>query len=117
MNSLYGRFGLNPSLNKHLIANKKDIEKDLKKTLPYLDDKIDLGNFSLYSYQNNKTNISSNVAIASFVTAYARIIMSRFLNKSGYEVFYTDTDSLFTNKPLSPEIIDDKKLVQKVGYF
>ena len=36
--------------------------------------------------------------------------MSRFLNRSGYDVFYTDTDSLFTNKPLSPEIIDDKKL-------
>lgn len=40
----------------------------------------------------------SNVAIASAVTAYARIHMIQFKNNEN--CFYTDTDSIFTDKPL-----------------
>ena len=112
LNSLYGRFGLNPSLNKHLIANKKDIEKKLQssKTFASLEERIDLGDFSMCSFHSNRSNISSNVAIASFVTAYARVIMSQYLNRKDLLVYYTDTDSLFTNKPLSADLVDSKKL-------
>lgn len=47
--------------------------------------------------------IMSNVAIASAVTAYARIHMIQFKNNEN--CFYTDTDSIFTNKPLDLEFI------------
>lgn len=42
----------------------------------------------------------SNVAIASFVTAYARIHMHKLYLKCGDSLYYTDTDSIFTTKKL-----------------
>lgn len=109
LNSLYGRFGLNPILDKFMITSKKDMVNKLKTDLPYLEERIDFGNISMCSF-HNKSHASSNVAIASFVTAYARIHMSQFFNKKGLLIYYTDTDSLFTNKPLPNEVVDPKKL-------
>ena len=59
---------------------------------------------------HSKTHASSNVAIASFVTAYARIHMSHFFNVKGLTIFYSDTDSLFTDQPLPESLIDSKKM-------
>ena len=47
--------------------------------------------------------VQSNVAIASAVTSYARIIMIPYITSEG--VVYTDTDSIFTSKPLNSEHI------------
>ena len=94
LNSLYGRFGLNPKLDKYMITSKKDMENKLAKDLPFLEERIDFGNLSMCSFHGKSIN-SSNVAIAIFVTAYARTYMSQFFNKKGLSVYYTDTDSLF----------------------
>ena len=110
MNSLYGRFGLNPALPKHIISTKKDIEVKLEKELHNLEDRIDFGKYSLCSFDNNKSNVNSNVAIAAYVTAYARVLMSRFMNRSDLTLFYTDTDSVFFDKPLDDSEVDNKKL-------
>ena len=45
----------------------------------------------------------SNVAIASAVTAYARMHMIQFKNNEN--CFYTDTDSIGTTQKLPPELI------------
>ena len=90
LNSLYGRFGLNPLLDKFMITTRKDMENKLKSDLPYLEERIDFGNLSMCSF-HNKSNNSSNIAIASFVTAYARINMSYFKNVKGFSIYYTDT--------------------------
>lgn len=42
----------------------------------------------------------SNVAIAAFVTANARIHMHKLMRECGRELYYTDTDSLFTTRKL-----------------
>ena len=110
LNSLYGRFGLNPSLNKHIIAKKSDLDLKYSNLLHELEDKIDLDNFSMCSFNNNKQHIISNVAIASFVTAYARIMMSEFKNKKDLLIYYSDTDSNITNRPLSEELVHNSKL-------
>ena len=109
LNSLYGRFGLNPILDKFMITTKKDLDNKLKTDLPYLEERIDFGDISMCLF-HNKSHNNSNVAIASFVTAYARIHMSKFFNQKGLLVYYTDTDSLFTNKPLPNEVVDPKKM-------
>lgn len=44
--------------------------------------------------------VKSNVAIASAITAYARIEMMKFKTIPGLKVYYTDTDSIFTNMEL-----------------
>ena len=42
------------------------------------------------------------------ISAYGRIHMSQFKNKVDYDLYYTDTDSIFINKPLPISFIDDK---------
>ena len=49
--------------------------------------------------------IKSNVAIAAAVTSYARIHMIPF--KIGPNTLYTDTDSIFTLKPIDPKLLGD----------
>lgn len=53
------------------------------------------------------------VQVASYVTSYARLMLldaMRKAHKDGIEVYYCDTDSIVTNKPLPKEIVDDRKL-------
>ena len=100
---------MNPLLDKFMITTKKDMENKLKTELPYLQERVDFGDISMCSF-TNKSHNSSNVAIASFVTAYARIHMSQFFNQKGLSVYYTDTDSIFTDKPLPDHLIDSKKI-------
>jgi hypothetical protein len=74
-------------------------------------------------------NVKSNVGIASAVTSYARIEMMELkmlLLRLGIKLFYTDTDSIFTDKEI-PEHLIGKDLGQlkdelngkfiKRGYF
>lgn len=54
-------------------------------------------------FKSEYSNVKSNVAIASAVTAYARIHMIKFkvLALQGkFNIYYTDTDSIFIDQPL-----------------
>jgi len=59
-----------------------------------------------YSFKSNR-KVKSNVAISAAVTAYARIEMIKYKTLEGYNIFYTDTDSLFTDKPLPQNLVGD----------
>lgn len=52
---------------------------------------------------DNKLNIS--IGIAAAITAYARILMSKFKNNSEYNLLYSDTDSIIIDKPLDPKFV------------
>ena len=57
---------------------------------------------------NNRKVIKSNVAIASAVTSYARIKMleiKMYCLLINIKIFYTDTDSVFTDKPLPHSMV------------
>jgi hypothetical protein len=57
---------------------------------------------------NIDKTVKTNVAIASAITSYARIEMNTFkmlLNKLGINIYYTDTYSVFTDKPLPPFLV------------
>ena len=57
------------------------------------------------------SGIKANVAIASAVTSYARINMINLkmkLIEMGYTIYYSDTDSLFTDKPLPESFINNE---------
>lgn len=106
LNSCYGRFGLNLEREK----------------LEY-DDGLGLGTPSEYEFETNeelhgrkviarflrsKERISSftNVAIAAWVTAHARIRMHKHYMKHQNNLYYTDTDSVFVSCEMesSPEL-------------
>jgi DNA polymerase elongation subunit (family B) len=59
------------------------------------------------------TNLEShnvNVAIAAAITAYARIHMSQFKNNPNFNLYYSDTDSIYIDRPLPPEFISSTEL-------
>jgi hypothetical protein len=51
-----------------------------------------------------------SISIASAITAYARIHMSQFKNNPNFNLYYSDTDSIYINKPLPAEFISSTEL-------
>lgn len=92
MNSCYGRFGLNKDREEIVFD---DMSSGLKfKTEIKLKD-----GSSVYLMSKPKRLDSSfaNVAISSWVTAASRVHMHKKFGEAGFEnIYYTDTDSLFT---------------------
>lgn len=122
LNSLYGKFGMKPNLSSNKIIKNSDLDKFITKNRDKynIEDIIELDDLrSLVTYiskDNNdddfykKTNKNINISIASFITSYARIFMVKMLTDKGYKVYYTDTDSIFIDKPLDEKLIHSKKL-------
>jgi hypothetical protein len=112
LNSLYGRFGMSEILIKYDIITREDFEKIIIENDESISDFIELDNHVLVGLnielQENSSNISIGVAAA--ITAYARIHMSQFKNNSDYNLYYSDTDSIYTDSELDPYFIDEKIL-------
>jgi DNA polymerase elongation subunit (family B) len=120
MNSLYGRFGMNPNFESHSIIDSEELDN-------YMDNyevsnwKDLINNKLLFSYkdmqknENNnllslshKSNINVSIPIASAITSYARIFMSKYKNNSKYKILYTDTDSVFIDGELDSSLVGNK---------
>lgn len=56
-------------------------------------------------YPSTQSKVYSNVAIAAAITSYTRIHMQKFKTNPKNPCFYSDTDSVFLQYPLSPEEI------------
>lgn len=82
MNSLYGKLG----------------EKRNSKILTVKEGKV-IKMFPDYS-SNLVYAKHSCLPLACYITAYSRLYLHQFIIKSNYEVFYCDTDSIFTAKTL-----------------
>lgn len=111
LNSLYGRFGMNPDKANHIILSEK-IEKDKIFILNDIKNIIDFGNgkelisytpkkpkdkelLDLLSDEAKESNMLINVAISSAVTGLSRIFMSFYKNNPLFRLYYSDTDSIF----------------------
>lgn len=124
LNSLYGRFGMNDDFNILDIINQKEL-KEIEESHLIIDSVVQLSSNAkaekekyLVSYSNpdnqiitkmdgNKETHNINIAIASAVTAYARIHMSQFKNKPNLpNLYYSDTDSLYFDGPLDSSFIN-----------
>ena len=101
MNSLYGKFGIQFELPSYKLYHKDECDLEIYE---------DLGLDFVLGYKNNdnKTTLN-NVAIASAITALARVHMSQFKNAEDYNLYYTDTDSVIIDQPL-PDSLTGKIL-------
>jgi hypothetical protein len=121
MNSLYGRFGLKTILpetefiDKSLLSKYEEISNEILEVLEF-DDKLLIQYISENNILNDdnddfNSDMKSNIAIASSITAYSRMVMAEFklycLNNN-IKIYYTDTDSIYTDKPLPDNMIGDK---------
>jgi hypothetical protein len=128
MNSLYGRFGMDYSLEQTSIQTGNQVLNLLNsnKNTNHIVDIEPLGNSNFIVTQeseNISNKISSlnhnhniNVAIAAAVTSLARIEMSKFKNNDLIKIFYTDTDSIFVDKsPMEMKSIFGDIIGEKLG--
>ena len=101
MNSLYGKFGIHFKLPTYNVLSKSEIEKG------DYNDSVDLENGYFLANDANEgyTVPLGNVAIASAITALARVHMSQFKNNKNYNLYYTDTDSAIIDKPLPDYLV------------
>jgi len=111
MNSLYGKFGMNDLFDSCIIVENENLDKVIGDN--QVNDIIEIGDNYIVKIERNKTSTyldngtethNVNIAIASAITAYARIYMSQFKNNPNMKLFYTDTDSVYTN--LNPDQMD-----------
>lgn len=124
LNSLYGRFGMNPDKANHIILGDS-VAKDKIFLNNEVTNIVDFGNEKeLYSYIPKKvndkeildllkndagySNLWINVAISSAITSYSRNFMSLFKMNPKIKLYYKDTDSIFIEGSLEsiyPELV------------
>lgn len=92
MNSLYGRLGLNPEKQKISFELKAGVKE-------FATFKAGRRNIILFTEPTRLTSFR-NVAIAAFVTSYARIHLYKLMDGVQDALYYCDTDSIFTTREM-----------------
>jgi hypothetical protein len=112
LNSLYGRFGMDDNFLEVNIIHK-DYYSDFENR--FLDNILsteELGDYKLVTHKTIEENINNDeathnisIGIAAAITAYARIHMSQFKNNPDINLYYTDTDSIYTDSDLDHKFL------------
>ena len=110
MNSLYGRFGMNDKFTESKIISRKDYIKYEEEYNQIITDIFDFDNDYLLiqlthddldtMLDNGSETHNVNISIASAITSYARMPTfgwAQFKNNSNYNLYYSDTDSIYIN--------------------
>nr|YP_007475385.1 DNA polymerase [Microbotryum lychnidis-dioicae]AGE14599.1 DNA polymerase [Microbotryum lychnidis-dioicae] len=127
LNTLYGYFGRSITVNQPLTCEESELDKlilmevvdnyrplGIKGYLVLL--KTNLSKTQITEInkavggtgKGRKALVTSNVAVAAAVTANARVIMIKYKRLPNNTLFYTDTDSIFLQKPLDPNLCNSK---------
>lgn len=129
MNSLYGRFGINPKSTITEICDEKKSKNMLRHCDLIFSELLDENKYIISFHSNTdkgpdywKPPENSAVQLAAAITAYARIYMYPYISRE--DCYYTDTDSVVLGQPLPEELISSSalgkfKLEDRVlkGYF
>jgi len=121
MNSLYGRFGMDDNFINTTIVPKEDYNNFEKLNPNNILDVQLLGDNYLVSCRDDKVELNTlldngfekhniNISIASAITSYARIHMSQFKNNPNYNLYYSDTDSIYIDKELDDSLVSNNIL-------
>jgi hypothetical protein len=114
LNSLYGRFGMMDNFSEVNIIHKDYLADFESKFFDVITSRTELEDYFLVEIKNSENILDDensthniNVAIASAITAYARIHMSQFKNNPDFNLYYSDTDSIYIDKPLDESFISN----------
>lgn len=129
MNSLYGRFGINPKSTVTDVCDENRL-KDLIRNNEFIScDMLSENNYIVSYHSNTETDSdywnppkNSAVQLAAAITASARIYMFPYISRE--DSYYTDTDSVVLGQPLPEEVLSSSvlgkfKLEDRImkGYF
>lgn len=133
LNSLYGKFGMKSHHPVIKIVNEETANKlrdmyemehcekiegseryiisvDTSKILPY----IELNDENVENYEVKKgwkvQQTMQSIPIAAAITSYSRMYMNKIIGDKEYNVYYTDTDSVVVDKPLTRRRVSSKML-------
>jgi DNA polymerase elongation subunit (family B) len=116
LNSLYGRFGMDDNF-ENIDVIHKDFYSDFEnKFIDQITDKIELDDYIVVFYKASDGIIEDqgehnvSVGIAAAITAYARIHMSQFKNNLKINLYYTDTDSIYTDSDIAESFLSETVL-------
>jgi len=113
MNSLYGRFGMNPLSRITEIVDNEE-KNSLMEQAGYVFSEMIADNCFIVVSLKNTFDVNrfyptiSAVQLAAAITAYARIYMHPVISRE--DCIYTDTDSAVTQTPLPPELLSGTEL-------
>lgn len=114
LNSLYGRFGMDDNFAEKVIIQKDYYPDFENKYLDKIIDKIDLDSHWLIFFESDEDQeeLEHNVSIgiSAAITAYSRVHMSQFKNNPDINLYYTDTDSIYTDSEIDSKFVDTKVL-------
>ena len=118
LNMTYGRFGMNPIKDESVIvSNNKAVNYLMDPNKEIIDHYVFENNTEFIRYteilaeektDNNLNGPNVSIAIASAVVAYGRIKINQLKHLEGVNTYYSDTDSVFIDKPLSSELVGKK---------
>nr|BAM29340.1 dnapol [Lentinula edodes] len=115
LNSLYGRLGMSPVCDQHIILSNEEAVKLYSRVV--VKNIIDLKNgkelisFFRYPFEDSDNNFdikNISVVVSAIVTASARIHMTQFKTDKNVTIYYTDTDSIDIDKELDPKFIGEE---------
>lgn len=127
MNSLYGRFGINPKSTTTEVCDSVRY-KQLLRNKDFISTEELRHNLHVVSYHTNMDTDyweppkNSAVQLAAAITACARIYMYPYISRE--DCYYTDTDSVVLSQPLPDDMISSSILgmfkledIVMEGYF
>jgi len=116
LNSLYGRFGMDENFDNINVIHKDYYSDFENKFIDQITNKIEIDDYIMVFY-NSSDNLNEDqeehnvsVSIAAAITAYSRIHMTQFKNNPNINLYYSDTDSIYTDSELDSSFIDSKIL-------
>lgn len=123
LNSLYGKFGMKPVLTEvSFVVGEEAISKALK--LGKVVDRLTInGDVEMIFNEVDLTekddvfgSLNVSVGLSAAIAAYSRITINRFKHIKGNPCFYTDTDSVVLQRPLSADLVGDGIGLMKLEY-
>lgn len=121
LNSLYGKFGQRSAKWKK-IGTTDETDKILFQTF-FDPENVKQRSMRVYAgiveiTEDEEDAFNSFTAIAAFVTAYAWVKLTHFIIEAGWEnVYYCDTDSIFTNETGYKRLLEKGYIKDELGYL
>lgn len=120
LNSLYGRFGMNPRVESYKLVDRSKVFSKLHSDEIILSESKMLIANELIKNQD-VTNLKGNylqisLPIAMATTAYARMNMYTYKKLLDQDLLYTDTDSVMCTKPLAAHFVGSGLGMMKLEY-
>jgi hypothetical protein len=113
LNSLYGRFGMDDNFEEINVIHKDFYGDFENKFIDLITEKIEIDDYFIVFTKVSEGLIEDqgehnvSVGIAAAITAYSRIHMSQFKNNPKINLYYTDTDSIYTDSDIDESFISD----------